>query len=225
MPILGINMPKMSMTKSRRLLAKTKPRPGVRTTLADALFSKTQQRVLGLLFGQPDRTFFANELIALTGSGSGGVQRELARLVDSGLLESREIGRQRHYQANAAAPIYAELHSIIVKTTGIAEPIRLALRAIADHILYAAIYGSVAKGSSTASSDLDLLVVSDDLRLVDLYKALESAETQLSRKISPTLYSAHEFVQRRQKKNPFLTKLLSGPQIPLIGNAGEIAPA
>ncbi len=95
-------------------------------SLADALFSTTQQRVLGLLFGQPERSFFASEIIGLLGAGSGAVQRELGKLAGSGLLTVTRVGNQKHYQANAEAPIYAELCSIVRKTVGVADPIKRA---------------------------------------------------------------------------------------------------
>ena len=65
-------------------------------TLAGALFTVTQQRVLGLLFGQPERSFFATELIALARAGSGAVQRELLRLAESGLATVSRLGNQKH---------------------------------------------------------------------------------------------------------------------------------
>jgi len=226
-PILGINMPNMgklmrTKTTVPRLRAGKAPhRP---TSIADALFSTTQQRVMGYLFGQPERSFFASELIGLAGSGSGAVQRELARLVESGLIKSHEVGRQRHYQANVDAPIYDELRSIVVKTSGVASPLRAALEPLADRIKFAMVYGSVAKGSARSSSDIDLLIVGDGLLLEDLYKTLASAEKQLARKINPTLYTKTEFAQRLEKKNAFLTKVLAGAQIPLIGDVrGAIA--
>ena len=103
------------------------PGPPKRTSLADALFSATQQRVLGYLFGQPERSFFATELIRLAGGGSGGVQRELARLADSRLVTVTRVGTQKHYQANPKSPIFAELCAIAQKTVGLAEPLRKAL--------------------------------------------------------------------------------------------------
>jgi predicted nucleotidyltransferase len=184
----------------------------------DALFGTTQQRVLGLLFGHPDRSFFANELIARTGSGSGAVQRELARLCQSGLVTSRNVGRQRHYQANVASPIYEELHSIVIKTVGAAEPLRAALLSLAGRISVALLYGSVAKGTATADSDVDLLVVANDLTLEELYSALSEAEQRLSRKIHPTVYTEHEFEKRLRARNSFLTRMLSGTYITLIGD-------
>lgn len=106
MPIMG-----MSQKATQR-----KPRSAASASLADALFSGTQQRVLAWLFGQPERSFYATELIGLAGAGSGAVQRELARLAQSGLVTARAVGNQKHYQANPEAPIYAELCSIVQKT-------------------------------------------------------------------------------------------------------------
>ena len=91
-------------------------------SLADALFSGTQQRVLGLLFGQPERSFYATELINLAGVGSGAVQRDLASLSQSGLVTVKPVGNQKHYQANPASPIYDELCGMVRKTVGLAEP-------------------------------------------------------------------------------------------------------
>ena len=131
------------------------------SSLADALFTNTQQRVLGLLFGQPDRSYYATEIISLAGSGSGAVQRELARLEQSGLVTMRRIGTQKHYQANPASPLYSELCSIAMKTVGLAEPLREALAPLAEKIIAAFVYGSIAKRADTSTSDIDLMIVSD----------------------------------------------------------------
>lgn len=191
--------------------------PSRRTSLADALFTTTQQRLLGLIYGQPHRSFFANQLIVLTGSGSGAVQRELASLVESGLVTSRAVGRQRHYQANAGAPIFEELRNIVIKTVGAVEPLRSALEPLRDRISLAFIYGSVAKGTDTASSDIDVFVVADKLMLENLYSVLEPVERRLGRKVNPTLMTKAEFERRRKAANPFLTKVLSNPRISLLG--------
>jgi predicted nucleotidyltransferase len=225
MPEMGKLTVKRQSKPRRRAKSPTEAKVPARTNLADALFSTTQQRVLGFLYGQPERSFFASELIELTGSGSGGVQRELARLRDSGLVTSRSIGRQRHYQANPDAPIYDELRSIIVKTAGFAEPLRAALAPLGRRIDLALLYGSVAKGTAIATSDIDLLIVANDLTLEDLYAAVSPAEKQLGRKISPTLYTVAEFARRRDKKNPFITKVLAGAHIPLIGDPNAVAVA
>ena len=193
------------------------------TSMADALFTTTQQRVLALLFGQPDRSFFTKELIDLAGVGSGAVQRELGRLQQSGLIVQTVVGNQKHYQANAAAPIHAELRSIVAKTLGPAEALRPALAPIADELQLALLYGSVARQRDTANSDIDLLLVSDTLTLEQVYAALAPAEKQLRRIVSPTLYTPAEFHKRLAQNNPFLTRLLAGETVALIGDKDVFA--
>ena len=188
------------------------------SALADALFTSTQQRVLALLFGQPNRSFFVTEVVALADSGSGAVQRELARLAQSGLVIITKVGNQKHYQANKDSPLFDELCSIIRKTVGLQEPVRAALEPLADKISVALIYGSIAKQSDTAVSDIDLLLVSDKLTLEEAYAALAPVEKLLDRSVNPTLYNSKEFEQRRKTKNAFLTRVLNGPTIVLIGS-------
>jgi predicted nucleotidyltransferase len=189
-----------------------------RSNLSDALFSETQQRVLGLLYGHPDESFFATEIFRRTGVGRGTVQRELERLVSSGLALMQPIGNQKHYSANKNNPIFAELRSIVVKTSGVAEPLRDALAPLARKIDVALVYGSVARGEAHAGSDVDLLVVAADVRLEQLFSRLAHAERAIGRKVNPTLLTPDEFARRRQNGNAFLTKVLSRPLIPLIGN-------
>ena len=129
----------------------------MKCSVADALFSGLQQRLLAVLFGQPDRSFYGNELLRLTGTGRGALQRELEKLVSADLVTVTPIGNQKHYQANAAAPIFAELRGIVMKTLGLADVLRTALNAVADRIELAFVFGSVARGTDTATSDIDLM--------------------------------------------------------------------
>lgn len=192
------------------------------TSLAAALFTTTQQRVLGLLFGQPDRSFFATEIIALAGGGSGATQRELARLEATGLVTTSRVGNQKHYQANATSPIYAELTNIIAKTVGIAEPLRAALAPLSKKIHAAFVYGSVAKKSDTARSDIDIMVLADKLSYADVYAALAPAETRLGRAISPTVQSAAEWKKKLATKNAFAVKVRDQPKIFLVGDESDL---
>lgn len=189
--------------------------------LSDALFSGTQQRVLAFLFGQPERSFFATELIGLAGGGSGAVQRELKRLEECGLVTMTPLGNRKHYQANPHSPIFAELCGIVQKTVGLAEPLRAALTPFRKKITAAFVYGSVAKRSDTAHSDIDLMVISDTLEYADLYAALEQAATALGRTINPTIYTPSELAKRIKQKNAFVERVLTQPQIWLIGNEHE----
>jgi predicted nucleotidyltransferase len=219
MPGMGNLVPTSASRPGRRKAGVD--RPEAPTSLADALFTTTQQRVLALLFGQPSRSFFASELIELAASGSGAVQRELKRLVSSGLLTVRRIGKQKHYQANPDSPVFTELRGLVLKTVAMVEPIRNALEPLANRVVLALLYGSVAKGTDTAASDIDLLVVADQLTLEDLYSALAPVEADLDRKISPTLYTSKEFADRKAAGNAFLTRVLAGEHLMLIGRDDE----
>lgn len=191
--------------------------------MADALFSTTQQRVLGLLFGQPERSFYATEIIGLAGSGSGAVQRELARLEQSGLVTVHRLGSQKHYQANPDSPLFAELCGIARKTVGLAEPLREALTPFASMIVAAFVYGSVAKRQDTATSDIDLMVVSDSLTYADLYGSLEPLGAKLGRAVNPTVYSRKEFAKRVREGSAFMTRVLAQPKLWLIGKEDDLA--
>lgn len=228
MPILGITMPNMGIKRPvsnpRNAAGRGTKQPVVpaSTDLADALFTNTQQRVFGLLFGQPERSFVVTELIALTGAGSGAVQRELARLLGSGLLTLRKIGNQKHYQANPDAPIFAELAGIVQKTIGLAEPLREALAPLAKKIAVAFVYGSVAKRSDTASSDIDLMIVSDKLGYAEVFGAVEAVAAKLGRAVNPTVYTRAELAKRRKSGNAFVTRVLEQPKLWLIGTEHDL---
>lgn len=216
MPEMGNAMATKSSRPARRKAAASLP--AAPTSLADALFTTTQQRVLALLFGQPARSFFATELIELTGSGSGAVQRELKRLSSSGLVTVKRIGNQKHYQANPNSPVFEELRRLVIKTVALLEPIRQALEPLAERIELCLLYGSVVKGTDTAQSDIDILIVAEEVTLEDVYWALAPVEANLDRRISPTLYTPQEFADRKASKNAFLTRVISGKHLVLIGD-------
>jgi predicted nucleotidyltransferase len=193
------------------------------SSAADALFPKVRQRVLSVLFGAPDRSFYTNEVIGLAQSGAGAVQRELADLAGAGLLTVRKQGNQKHFQANAASPVFAELRGLVLKTMGLADVLRTALAPLAPQIERAFVFGSIAKQQDTAASDVDLLVVSDTLGYGDMFAALEGASQTLGRTINPALYTAADFRARLQGDNAFINRVMQQPKIWLIGQE-ESAP-
>lgn len=211
-PKSGFIIPNMG-TKKRA--AKILP-PSV-SGIADALFNKVQQRVLAVLFGNPGRSFYANEVIALAGSGTGAVQRELAGLETAGLVTVTRVGKQKHYQANAAAPVFEELRGLVLKTSGLADVLRNALTPLAAQISAAFVYGSVAKRQDTAKSDIDLMVVSDSLSYADMFAVLEEATKQLGRTVNPTVYSRQELDKRVREDNAFIKRVLAQPKLWVIG--------
>lgn len=190
--------------------------------LGSVLFTNTQQRVLAFLFGQPERSYFANELIHLTGAGSGAVQRELKRLSESGLITSQMRGNQRHFQANPHSPIFQELTQIVQKTFGLALPIHEALAPYQEAIRCAFIFGSIAKKQDTVASDVDLFVISDSLSYADLVNQLLGTEVRLGRGINTTIYTEADVRQRLIDGNAFLSRVLEQPKVWIIGNESDI---
>jgi len=186
-------------------------------SLAGALFTPVQQRVLGLLYGQPDRRFQSAELIRLARGGTGAVHRQLQRLAAAELVTVTAVGNQRFYQANQAAPVFHDLHGLIARTVGLAEPIRRALEPHAQDIHAAFVFGSVASGADRSSSDVDLMVIADTLDHADLYRALQQAEAALGRPVNPTLLTRTEWQRRRATTGSFAARLAAGPRIMILG--------
>lgn len=186
--------------------------------MADALFPRVRQRVLGILYGNPGRSFFTSEIMALAQSGRGAVQRELEDLASAGLLKVSAQGNQKHYQANEASPVFGELRNLVLKTFGLADVVRDALAPLADRIDAAFVFGSVARQEDTASSDIDVMVVSDSLGYADLFGALEPAAISLGRPVNPTVYTNAQLARRMKQDNAFVQRVLSQPRIWLIGS-------
>jgi predicted nucleotidyltransferase len=201
---------------------KRQPQPR-RTGLADALFTPVQQRLLALLFGQPDRRFQSGEIIRLAESGTGAVHRQLARLAESGWISAARVGNQKYYQANRDCPAFPELHGLVVKTVGLIEPIREALAEHAGEIDAAFVYGSVARGEDRATSDVDLLVVSERLGYADVFDALQPAERRLGRTINPTVVTRAEWKALRAQADSFIARIAKLPRTFVLGSDGELA--
>jgi predicted nucleotidyltransferase len=191
--------------------------------LSDALFSRTQQRVMGLLFGSPERSFYVNEVTRLAGVGTGTVQRELEGMASCGLLTVTKQGNQKHYQANRESPIFAELRGIVLKTFGVADVLRDALKPWGDRVEAAFVYGSVAKGTDKAGSDIDLMIVSDRLAYPEIIEALVTAEKRIGRRVNPTLYKPAEFRRKLADENAFLRRVMERPKLNLIGSTDGLA--
>lgn len=192
-------------------------------SIASALFSDSQARLFRWLFGQPGRGFHLNELRRLTGLGSSSLQRELRKLTQAGLVSSERVGNLRRFQANPKSPVFAEVVALTRKTLGLEPMLRDALASLAPRLRAAWIYGSVAKRTDTATSDVDVMVVGEDLALGDVLERLVPLEAELGRKINPTCYSPSEFERRLAEPDSFVTRVLGQPILPLIGDVDELA--
>ena len=194
-------------------------------SLASTLFSDSQSRVYRWLFGQPEREYHLSELRRLTGLGSASLQRELNRLAMAGLVRSERVGNLRRFRANPQSPVYSELITLTRKTLGAEPLLREALQPLAPDLQAAWIYGSVAKQTDTAKSDIDVMLIGDNLLLGKVIELLLPLEAQLGRKINPTCYTREEFQRRRAEPDSFVNRVLAQSVIPLIGDAPEPARA
>jgi predicted nucleotidyltransferase/DNA-binding transcriptional ArsR family regulator len=146
--------------------------------IAEALFSRTQQQVLGLLFSQPERRFTLSEIVLAAKKGTGAVYRELARLTAAGLVTLLPVGGKKLYQANRASPVFDELVGLMAKLLGAAPapvlrsptagyevgrprtipPAKLAALCRKYHVRRLGLFGSAARGELAPESDVDLLI-------------------------------------------------------------------
>jgi predicted nucleotidyltransferase len=190
-------------------------------TLGDLLFGQTRGRVLALLYGTPDRSFFVRQIARQIGTSVGTVQRELETLADFGLIERSTLGSQVFYQANRNHPVYPQLHSLVARTSGIFHQLRSALTQLSNKISFALVYGSMASGDEDAGSDVDLMIVGD-VTLDEVLACVTPAELDVGRPINPTIYSLKEFKSKLQTGNHFLSSVVHGKNVFLIGDEDEL---
>ena len=191
------------------------------TIIADALFTKSQQRVLSLLFGKPDASFYTNEIVRQASMGRGTITRELEKLASSGLVTVTKAGNQRHYQANQESPVYKELSGIVRKTFGIADVLKQALQPVNEKLELAFVYGSVAKGTETFDSDIDLMLIGGGLNYNEVIELLMPAEESLQREINPTLLTQNEYQNRLEDGQSFLQRVMDQPKILIKGEIDD----
>jgi predicted nucleotidyltransferase len=186
-------------------------------SLAQSLFTSSQAQVYAWLFGLPERAYHWNELSRLTKLGSASLQRELNRLVDAGVVTSERVGNLRRFQANAASPVFTDLVNLTRKTLGVVPALQDALQPLAAKLELALVFGSVAKQTDTAQSDIDVMLVGDALQIREVLELLIPLEAQLGRKINPTCYTPAEFARRRMEEDSFVQRVLAQPTLPLLG--------
>ena len=188
--------------------------------LGDALLTKTQQKVLGLLYSRPEKSFYTKEILRLTGMGVATIKRELDRMKAAGILSMTKIGNQHHYQANPSCPIYTELLGIVKKTFGLADVLSQALSPLADEIDWAFVFGSVASGKETSESDIDLMIIGT-VGFTDAVGALYSIQATLGREINPKIYRKDEWIQMLDNEDAFIKEVMLKPRMDVMGEGNE----
>ena len=191
------------------------------TGLTDLLFGRTRGAVLALLYGRADQSFYTREIAREVGASVGAIQRELENLSKVGLILRKSVGNQVFYQANRDMPIFPEMRGLINKTIGIFGILGSALRPLSKQIVAAFVYGSVARKQETAQSDVDLMVVGK-VTLDEVLSRLSTVEKGIGRSINPTVYSVAEFKSKFASGNHFLTSVLKGQKVFLLGDEDEL---
>ena len=189
--------------------------------IGPALFSRGRRELLTLLFSNAEKSFYLRQIVRELGIGQGVVQRELSRLSDAGLITRTRIGSQVHYQANHESPVFTELKSLMVKTTGLAEVLREGLSTVADQIDVAFVFGSFARSEGRARSDVDVMVVGK-VSFGEAVSALQPAQKRIGREVNPAVFSAEEYRARRKSKDRFVQTVLNSPKLFLIGGEHEL---
>lgn len=185
--------------------------------LGSVLFTDYRRRVLGLLLLHPEQRYYLREIARLTGTVPGTLTRELAKLVDAGVLNVMKVGNQAHYEANRDCPIFAELASILRKTSGLVDVLAEGLVPLAAQIETAFVFGSMATGKASAGSDIDLMIIgkADYGKVV---QQLHPLQQTLGREINPKLYSPAEWRKLVAGKSAFARDVLGKPKLFVIGS-------
>ena len=183
--------------------------------LASLLGSRGRALVLGQLVARREEDVSASEIAREIGLSIPEAARQLGRLEELGLLESRRRGRLRLYRVQERHPLWPELRMLAVKTLGAAGVVGEALTEL--DLQVAAVFGSVASGLDTPQSDVDLLVIGG-LSMADLSPALDEAERVLGREVNPALYTPAGLREELLRGNPWLESVLRGKLLFLKGD-------
>lgn len=191
-------------------------------SISDLLFpNQYRRKVLGLLLMRPEQQIHLRELARVIGAAPGTLKKELDALCGVGLLRAERVGNQVRFCANTAHPVFPELQALIRKTIGLADALRLSLAPLAGRIDAAFIFGSMASGTESAGSDIDLMVVGD-AGFAEIVDATYAAQATLGREINPKVMSASEWQAKKAERNAFLQDVLNKPRIMLIGDADAL---
>ena len=189
--------------------------------LSSVLFGKTRQAVLALFYLHYDEPFYLRQVVRAAGMGQGTVQRELKNLTDAGIIRKTRRGQMVYYQANQACPVFSELRSLVLKTAGLVDVLRNALKPLSKKIKVAFVFGSFASNSAKAGSDVDMMVIGS-CAFGEVVDAVGKAQEKLGREVNPSVYPADEFKKKVAAEHHFLKTVLAGPKFFLIGDENEL---
>lgn len=184
-------------------------------SIANVLFSGTQQRLLSALLLNSHQPIYATELANHFGVRPSTLQRDLAKYTQAGILKMSRSGNRTYFQANEECPVFPELRGLLIKTAGLVDVLHGELAPLASKIKVAAVYGSIASGTETSGSDIDLLIIGS-VKMIELSLPLAQATGTLRRQINPSLYTPGEF-SRKAGNSHFVQSVLGKPLLFVLG--------
>lgn len=183
--------------------------------------SRVRVRLLTLFVTHPDEAFYIRQISRITGETYNNVRLELRNLSELGVIQEEHRANAIYYKANVEHFLFPELKHLILKTEAIGDRLREALSTLGD-IRVAFIYGSTAKGTEVAASDIDLMVIGGvDLDTLD--RTVDSIEEELGRTVNYTLFSVEEWQDRLIQENSFVTDVLNHKKIFLVGDINDLS--
>jgi len=188
--------------------------------LAEILSSKIRADIFRLLFGTITEELHMREIERRSGYAIGTIQTELKKLLRLDLVKKRKDGNRLYYRANREHPLYPDIRSLVLKTIGLVDILKDALREDSD-INIAFVFGSIASHEETAGSDVDLMVIGT-LGLRKLTGMLSRVSGQIGREINPHVLSVDEFIKRKAEREHFITQVLEAPKIFILGHANDL---
>ena len=190
-------------------------------SLTSLLFTDYRRKVLALLLLHPEQQYHQREIARMTGTVSGTLSRELAKLVEAGLLLKVAIGNQMHYRANRQCLVFEELASILRKTSGLADILSEALLPLAAQIECAFVFGSMASGKANAASDIDLMLIGD-ANFAEVIRVLYPLQERLGREINPKTYRRAEWQALTEQQGAFIREILIKPKLFVMGSEADL---
>jgi predicted nucleotidyltransferase len=188
---------------------------------ADILFGSYRRRVLGLLLLHPEQSYHVREIARVTDTTAGTLHKELSKLAEAGILSKERRGNQLVYQANRTCPIFEELASIVRKTSGLADVIARALEPLAPKVKVAFVFGSMARATQSAHSDVDVMLIGD-AGFGEVLQLLYPVQAELGREINPKVFTVDEWTSKAAAGDVFVREVLSKPKLFLIGGSDEL---
>jgi predicted nucleotidyltransferase len=193
----------------------------IMTILAEIVSSKVRAEILRLLFADSTKEIHMRELARISGMAIGTIQTELKKLTRLGLVTSRRDGNRLYFRAHKTHPLYPDIRNMVIKTTGLADVLRLALGK-SNRIQWAFIFGSFARNEESAESDIDILIIGE-LGLRGATRLLFEADAadMISREINPYVLTAQEFRKRKAAGDHFISQVIDSQKIFLVGDQDE----